>query len=222
MKILEGFPRRYKITKVFLHIHQKSFSVGKTGDCSEDDAQCGKRPGRQVQGRYEEGATWDLPFTKRWFFNFSGPHAKIEDFNVDWDLSMSKTNSQGCSPKVFVSYFFYFLTFHKKMMQTFSCTGLSRYWEGFQAVGSGHRGKSQLSRQNWCPLHFEMTVISINIPVQKQNKTKNGHQGKGQLPWKNWCPNIFTFQITVINIHFQKNKTFEISNACYEHENCGS
>ena len=37
---------------------QKSFqhAVGKTGDCSEDDAQRGKRPGCQVQGRYEKGA----------------------------------------------------------------------------------------------------------------------------------------------------------------------
>ena len=49
MKILEGFPRRYKLDEKY--IHQKSFqyiAVGKTGVCSEDNAQCCKWPGCQV------------------------------------------------------------------------------------------------------------------------------------------------------------------------------
>lgn len=100
MKILEGFPRRYKI-KSFLAHSPKIFcicAVGKTGDCSEDDAQCGKWPGRQVQRRYEEGAfsvtkeRGNIGPTPLISFILAEPHAKVEDFKEEWDLPISKTN----------------------------------------------------------------------------------------------------------------------------------
>ena len=94
-----------------------------------------------------------------------------------------------------------FHLFEEYYTKVFLHTGLSRYWKGLQAVGGGHRGESQLSRQNWCPQHFQITVI--NIPFQKQNKT-NATGGRVNCLDKIGAPNIFTFQITVVNIPFKK------------------
>ena len=99
MKILECFPRRYylKIWNIKCE-NITTFAVGKAWDCSEDDAQCGKWPGRQVQRRYEEGAfsvtkeRGNIGPTPLISFILAEPHAKVEDFKEEWDLPISKTN----------------------------------------------------------------------------------------------------------------------------------
>ena len=135
MKILEGFPRRYKI-KSFLAHSPKPF-------CSWPNwrLQWRRCTVWQATRPPSTGEIWRRCHLR------SSVHWKEEKIMV---INFSRNPHQqnwGFLKLLFqfslISSFHLFEEYYTKV---FLHTGLSRYWKGLQAVGGGHRGEGQLPR----------------------------------------------------------------------------